>query len=104
MNQRARKRHAIYEQDSVRVELDGTAVLAIRGQSLLAVMVESGCWEHSVNLATGQIRSGYCGMGVCFECEVQVDDESNIRACMRGVEDGMRVTTSKMTQPPRDRE
>jgi hypothetical protein len=38
-------------------------------------------------------RGMYCGMGVCYECLVTVDDVSNVRACMTTARDGMIVST-----------
>ncbi len=39
-------------------------------------------------------RGLYCGMGVCYECLVTVDDHSGIRSCMTQVHSGMRVATN----------
>jgi aerobic-type carbon monoxide dehydrogenase small subunit (CoxS/CutS family) len=41
----------------------------------------------------GHPRGMYCGMGVCYECLVTVDDVSNVRACMTTARDGMIVST-----------
>jgi sarcosine oxidase subunit alpha len=38
-------------------------------------------------------RAPLCGMGVCFECRVQVDGVAHVRACMTPVSDGMQVVT-----------
>ena len=38
-------------------------------------------------------RSFFCGMGVCFDCLVEVDGRSNVRACQTRVEPGMKVVT-----------
>lgn len=38
-------------------------------------------------------RAPLCGMGVCFECRVTVDGESNVPACITPVRAGMQVTT-----------
>lgn len=37
-------------------------------------------------------RGLYCGMGVCFECAVTIDGETQ-RACIAQVRDGMVVET-----------
>jgi aerobic-type carbon monoxide dehydrogenase small subunit (CoxS/CutS family) len=39
----------------------------------------------------GAPRGIFCGMGVCFDCLVTVDDRPNVRACITPVRDGMRV-------------
>jgi aerobic-type carbon monoxide dehydrogenase small subunit (CoxS/CutS family) len=40
-------------------------------------------------------RGLFCGIGTCFECLVDVNGESSVRACMRSVADGDDVRTSR---------
>ena len=42
---------------------------------------------------TGQPRSPVCGMGICFECRVQIDDQPHQRACHRLCREGMEIRT-----------
>ena len=42
---------------------------------------------------SGQPRAPVCGMGVCFECRVQIDGVAQLRACMTPVREGMQVST-----------
>lgn len=42
---------------------------------------------------SGQRRAPLCGMGVCFECRVRIDDIAQQRACQITVREGMRVDT-----------
>jgi D-hydroxyproline dehydrogenase subunit gamma len=42
---------------------------------------------------SGQWRAPFCGMGVCFECRVTIDGNTQQRACMILVRDGMQVST-----------
>ena len=41
----------------------------------------------------GAPRGFFCGMGVCFDCLVEINGRSNIRACQTRVEPGMQVVT-----------
>lgn len=41
----------------------------------------------------GASRAPLCGMGTCFECRVTVDRQPEVRACLLGVREGMRVET-----------
>ena len=43
---------------------------------------------------TGEQRGPVCGMGVCYECRVTIDDVPHRRACLVMVAEGMRVTTA----------
>jgi sarcosine oxidase subunit alpha len=42
---------------------------------------------------TGEPRGPVCGMGICFECRVTVNDAPHQRACLIQCETGMRVDT-----------
>lgn len=72
--------------------VNGKAVSAYEGETLLAALIAAG-YKHTKNSPLGQQpRGGLCGMGVCFECIVTVNDEPNIRSCMTEVEENMKVT------------
>ena len=42
---------------------------------------------------SGERRAPVCGMGVCFECRVNIDGHAQQRACQVTVREGMRVST-----------
>ena len=48
----------------------------------------------------GDARGVFCGMGVCFECLVDVDDRRNQRACMTVVTEGMTIAMQDHRAPP----
>ena len=48
-------------------------------------------FRHSV---LGEVRAPLCGMGVCFECRVTIDGDSNVRSCQLPVRNGMVVRTT----------
>ena len=62
---------------------DGTTV----GAALMANGVTS--WRSTRK--EGKPRGLFCGIGVCFDCLVEVDGEPNQRACMVRLTDGMRI-------------
>lgn len=78
----------------VGLTVDGHPVRATSGQSLYGALVAHGLWHHRRDLVTGGPRAGYCGMGVCFECLVEVDGRPGVRACGTEVGDGMVVRTA----------
>ncbi len=70
--------------------VDGRPTVAYEGETVAAVLVaEEGL--RTRRTASGASRGIFCGIGVCFECLVVVDDVPNTRACMTLVADGMRV-------------
>ena len=75
------------------IYLDGTATEAYEGETVAAVLVATG---HTAFRRTSRTASGrglYCGMGVCYDCLVQVGSQTNQRACVTSVRDGMKVTS-----------
>jgi sarcosine oxidase subunit alpha len=69
--------------------VSGRPVKGKEGDSLLAAMMNAGFLEfrHEETHAHAPI----CGMGICFECLVQVKGRGSLRACMVAVEEGMEV-------------
>ena len=80
---------------AVAIAVDGEDVVAYEGESIAAALLASG---HRVTRWTPRLeepRGYFCGMGVCQDCLVTVDDAPNVRACMTPVRDGMRVTLQR---------
>ena len=78
----------------ITVHVDGEPIECWRGQTVAAAMLASGKRPLGRSLATGQPRGVYCGMGVCFECEVGVEGRGQVRACLEDATAGMVVRTS----------
>jgi hypothetical protein len=78
-----------------RIVVDGTAVAAPWGGTLTAALVAAGYWTLRTHPLTGEPRGPLCGMGVCLECEVSVNGQPGIRACLTRITDGMRVQTGR---------
>lgn len=79
---------------AVTITIDESEVSAFEGESVASVMMVEG--KVAMRTTTDdQPRGVFCGMGVCFDCLVIVDDVPNTRACMTWVKEGMRVKTQK---------
>jgi D-hydroxyproline dehydrogenase subunit gamma len=76
---------------AVRVSVDGRPVTAHLGETVATVLLAEGLVATRTTMG-GSPRGVYCGMGVCFDCLVVVDDVPNTRACMTWVRDGMRIS------------
>jgi aerobic-type carbon monoxide dehydrogenase small subunit (CoxS/CutS family) len=77
---------------AVTIALNGKPVTAYLGESVATVLLS----EEIVAMRTttlGEPRGVFCGMGVCFDCLVVVDEKPNTRACMTWVKEGMSVRT-----------
>jgi predicted molibdopterin-dependent oxidoreductase YjgC len=81
---------------SVDFDVDGAAVTAPDGMTLSAVLLSRGVRALRRNPVSGQPRGAFCGMGVCFECEVVVDGRV-ARACLTPVRAGMQIATETDT-------
>ena len=77
--------------EPVTLTVDGERIEARRGQTIAAALIASGRRIFRRTRNAGKPRGLYCGMGICFDCIVEVDGQTE-RACMRKVEDGMQVT------------
>lgn len=84
--------------DLVTLSINGHPVTARNGQSVWSAMALAGQVETRKAALSGEARSAYCAMGVCFECMVEIDGLPNQQACLRLVSDGMKVVTQHTTE------
>ena len=82
----------------VRMTVDGRPVFGIAGQSVLGALWAQGIKIWRVNPVGGQERAGFCGMGVCFECEIDVAGTAERRACMIPATEGLVIRTGIASQ------
>ncbi len=83
---------------SIRISLDGDAIAAIEGESLLAALLTARGWVRQHEF--GGTRAGFCLMGVCQDCWVQIADLRRLRACTTPAEDGMAVLSGSAAKDP----
>jgi predicted molibdopterin-dependent oxidoreductase YjgC len=81
---------------TVTVHVDGRALRVPDGMTLTAALVQGGVRAIATNPVSKQPRGPFCGMGICFECEIFVDGEL-VRACLTPAADGMTVETAAAT-------
>jgi hypothetical protein len=80
------------EEERIAISIEGTRVEGIRGQTIAGVLLgaERDAWR--VTSKNGRGRGVFCGIGVCFDCILTVNDERDVRACQRRAGDGDVVT------------
>lgn len=80
--------------DAVQLKVNGIAIRVPRGSTVAAAVLLAGRsgFRRSVS---GELRGPLCGMGICFECRVAVDGQSNVRSCQMLCREGMEVTLSE---------
>ena len=79
----------------VSITFDGIGLVAYAGESIAAALARAGLPSSRRTLKSGAPRGYYCGMGVCFECLVEVDGIGGLRACRTAVAPGIRVLTER---------
>ncbi|WP_229783253.1 (2Fe-2S)-binding protein [Pilimelia anulata] len=74
------------------MSIDGRGYDVEPGRTVAAVLLELGrvSWRAT---RRGRPRGVFCGIGVCFDCLVDVNDTPDVRACQRVLADGDRVRT-----------
>jgi D-hydroxyproline dehydrogenase subunit gamma len=92
------RRIAPFETAAVTIYLDGVAVPARVGETVLTAAL---CHTDHVRLhdVDGTKRAGFCLMGACQDCWVWFSDGGGGRACTTFVRDGMRVATCPPSLP-----
>ena len=78
------------------LDLDGTPVPAVPGESVAAALLAAGVMAQGTG-KDGSARGLFCGMGVCHDCLVTIDGRAGQRACLIKARDGLRLSL----QPPR---
>jgi sarcosine oxidase subunit alpha len=79
--------------ERVTLTVNGKRVEVAAGNTVAAAISRSGqpAFRHSVS---GEGRAPLCGMGICFECRVTVDDQPHVRSCQMLAREGMAVVTT----------
>jgi D-hydroxyproline dehydrogenase subunit gamma len=79
--------------DVIDLFVNGELVRVTQGTTVAAAILIAGqtSFRHSV---AGERRGPLCGMGICFECRVTIDNLAHCRSCQILCRDGMKVHTS----------
>ena len=83
---------------TVTVTLDGRPVEVPAGISVAAALLGHDDVHFCRSAGTGEGRSPYCLMGICFECLVTIDGVGDRQACLEPVRDGMCVLRQRASR------
>ena len=78
--------------ETVTVVVNGVVVMMPPGSMVSAAILKRGITTFRRSV-TGEARGPLCGMGICFECRVTIDNEQHCRSCQTVCRDGMDVRT-----------
>ncbi|MFG2682498.1 (2Fe-2S)-binding protein [Streptomyces sp. NPDC048392] len=79
------------------VTVDGRAVETLPGRTAAAALWAAGITSWRSTRGSGRPRGVFCGIGVCFDCLVTVNDHPNQRACLVAVRPGDVIRTQEGT-------
>jgi predicted molibdopterin-dependent oxidoreductase YjgC len=74
---------------------DGRPIAARDGQTVGAALVAAGIRSWRTTRVESRPRGIFCGIGVCYDCLVVVNDEPGVRACVAPVREGDEVRTQR---------
>lgn len=80
--------------NEVHATFDGEPISCAPGASVAAALIATGRtgWRTTREGAT---RGLFCGIGICFDCLVEIDGESGQRSCMIPLAEGMEVRSAR---------
>ena len=77
----------------ITLTVDGKPVTAHEGETVHAALVASGIQILGTTRKTHQNRGILCGMGICYQCRVEINGIPDQRACMTQVKANMDILT-----------
>ncbi len=75
------------------IQVDGESATAYHGETLATVLLAMGKIAMGKTFQKHALRGYYCGMGICHECLVELDDGTKVRACQTLAEPWMKIRT-----------
>ncbi|MGH8823632.1 MAG: (2Fe-2S)-binding protein [Jiangellaceae bacterium] len=78
-------------------DLDGRDVPFTAGQSIGAALLAAGVVSWRTTRRGSRPRGLFCGIGVCFDCLVDVEGRPNQRACLVPARAGLHVRSQDGT-------
>lgn len=79
----------------VSIVFNGQSLAVPSGPSLAASLLAAGVRRFRNSPVSGEGRSPYCMMGVCFECLLEIDGVPNRQSCLVPARPGMTVRTQE---------
>jgi sarcosine oxidase subunit alpha len=80
--------------DTIQINVNGRPVSVPPGTVVAAAVARAAVngFRRSV---LGQFRGPLCGMGICFECRITINGQTQCRSCQILCENGMDVHTDE---------
>jgi predicted molibdopterin-dependent oxidoreductase YjgC len=79
------------------VTLDGRPIDVLPGQTVAAALWTAGVTSWRTTRGEGRPRGVFCGIGICFDCLITLNDRPNQRACLAPLQPGDTIRTQNGT-------
>ena len=80
--------------EEIAFELDGRACVGLDGDTVLAAILVQAERLRESDFSDAP-RAGFCLMGACQDCWVQLESGERLRACATPLAEGMRIVTAR---------
>jgi hypothetical protein len=75
---------------------NGREVSAYEGETVAAALLAAGHRILGYTHRGSAPRGYFCGMGLCHDCLMIVDDVRDVRTCTTAVREGLRIETQRL--------
>jgi|SRR5580700_8428616 predicted molibdopterin-dependent oxidoreductase YjgC len=79
------------------ISVNGKSVPTYLGETVAGALLAAGINIFRQTYETGRERGQFCGMGVCYDCLIDIDRRSQ-RACMTAVAPGMKIEVPALSK------
>lgn len=80
--------------DQIKIRVNGRPVSVPAGTIVAAAIAHAGVIRFHRSVL-GQPRGPLCGMGICMECRITINSQTQCRSCQTLCEEGMEVRTDE---------
>jgi succinate dehydrogenase/fumarate reductase-like Fe-S protein len=88
--------------DFITLYIDGQPAHISRGMTVAAALAHQNRLGITRRSVSGQLRAPLCGMGICHECRVMIN-EQRVLACQTLCREGMHIRTDIDSNPTQAR-
>lgn len=78
---------------TVTIQVNGHPIEAKDGEPIASALIAAGIMTFRTTRDRKEPRGYFCGIGLCSDCMMTVNNVPNIRTCVTPVEEGMSIET-----------
>jgi predicted molibdopterin-dependent oxidoreductase YjgC len=78
---------------TVIIHVNDQPIEAKEGEPIASALIAAGIMTFRTTRVLQEPRGYFCGIGLCSDCMMTVNNMPNIRTCITQVQEGMRIET-----------